>query len=130
MSALRLGTYRLPAAEVILVRTLMRLYAHDASFHWTYAEAPPYDAVLADGTTAEGSGPDPERLARAVLRLTRLGAGTGPDTLERPLRADKLQGWLKRVESGQAGAGGSPASAPAPTRAPVASAPAPAATTR
>ena len=111
MSSYRLGTYRLPAAEVVLVRTLMRLYAHDASFPWTFADAPPYDALLADGTTAEGSGTEPERLARAVLRLTRLNGGGGPDTLERPLRADKLQAWLKRVEAGIHGTPG--AGAPA-----------------
>ena len=51
MSALRLGAYKLPAAEVVLVQTLFRLYAHGDAFRWTFVTAPPYDALLADGTT-------------------------------------------------------------------------------
>ena len=32
MSTLRLGAYKLPAAEVVLVQTLFRLYAHGDAF--------------------------------------------------------------------------------------------------
>ena len=48
MSTLRLGAYKLPAAEVVLVQTLFRLYAHGDAFRWTFVTAPPYDALLAD----------------------------------------------------------------------------------
>lgn len=95
---LRLGTYKLPAAEVVLVQTLLRLYAHGDAFRWTFVTAPPYDALLADGTTPEGASPEVERMAGAVLRLTRMNAGQAPDTLERPIRADRLQDWLKATE--------------------------------
>ena len=98
MPVLRLGTYKLPAAEVILVRTLMRLYAHDSAFRWTFVDTAPYDALLVDGTTADGNNGEAARLARAVLKLTRMNEGDGSDTIERPLRADKLQAWLKRAE--------------------------------
>ena len=98
MSTLRLGAYKLPAAEVVLVQTLFRLYSHGDTFRWTFVTAPPYDALLVDGTTDEGMNPDVERMAKAVLRLTRMNSGRAPNTLERPIRADRLQDWLKNTE--------------------------------
>ena len=98
MSTLRLGAYQLPAAEVVLVQTLFRLYAHGDAFRWTFVTAPPYDALLVDGTTEEGMSPAVDNMAKAVLRLTRMHAGQAPNTLERPIRADRLQEWLKATE--------------------------------
>lgn len=98
MSTLRLGAYNLPAAEVVLVQTLFRLYSHGDTFRWTFVTAPPYDALLVDGTTEDGIGPDVERMAKAVLRLTRINADEAPNTLQRPIRADRLQDWLKATE--------------------------------
>ncbi|QTD46482.1 hypothetical protein [Ottowia testudinis] len=98
MSTLRLGAYKLPAAEVVLVQTLFRLYSHGDAFRWTFVTAPPYDALLVDGTTDEGMRPDIDRMAKAVLRLTRMNSGQAPNTLERPIRADRLQEWLKTTE--------------------------------
>ena len=98
MSTLRLGAYKLPAAEVVLVQTLFRLYSHGDTFRWTFVTAPPYDALLVDGTTDEGMNPDVDRMAKAVLRLTRMNSGRAPNTLERPIRADRLQDWLKNTE--------------------------------
>ena len=98
MSMLRLGAYKLPAAEVVLVQTLLRLYAHGDAFRWTFVTAPPYDALLVDGTTDEGASPAVDGMAKAVLRLTRMHAGQAPNTLERPIRADRLQDWLKATE--------------------------------
>lgn len=95
---LRLGAYKLPAAEVVLVQTLFRLYAHGDTFNWTFVTAPPYDALLADGTTDEGASPEVDRMARAVLRLTRANPEAPPNTLPRPIRADHLLNWLKAVE--------------------------------
>lgn len=54
---LRLGVYKLPAAETALVQTLLRLYASSGACRWIYASAPPYDALLADGSTPEGREP-------------------------------------------------------------------------
>lgn len=98
MSTLRLGAYKLPAAEVVLLQTLLRLYSHGSAFRWTFVTAPPYDAVLVDGTTDEGSSPEVARMAKAVLRLTRMGSEAEPNTLQRPIRADRLQDWLKTTE--------------------------------
>jgi len=33
-----------------------------------------------------------------ILRLTRMNSGRAPNTLERPIRADRLQDWLKNTE--------------------------------
>ena len=98
MSTLRLGAYKLPAAEVVLVQTLFRLYSHGDAFRWTFVTAPPYDALLVDGTTEDGMRPEVDQMAKAVLRLTRMNSGQVPNTLERPIRADRLQDWLKSTE--------------------------------
>ena len=95
---LRLGTYKLPAAETALIQTLLRLYAQNTASHWIYASAPPYDALLADGSTAEGQSPTLDRLAPIVLRLARRSENTTHDLLERPIRPDRFQQWLQTIE--------------------------------
>ena len=100
MSNLRLGTYKLPAAEVVLVQTLFRLYAHGGDFNWTFVSAPPYDALLVDGSNDEDVAPEVAAMAKSVLRLTRMNSTPRPDTLQRPSRADKLQEWLRSIQNG------------------------------
>ena len=98
MSNLRLGAHQLPAAEVVLVQTLFRLYAHGGDFNWIFVSVPPYDAMLVDGTNGGELTPEIAQMAKSVLRLTRMNEQAGPDTLPRPIRADKLQEWLHSVE--------------------------------
>jgi len=98
MSTLRLGVHRLPAAEVVVIQTIVRLSAHDGAFPWKLVGVPPYDALLVDETTTEGGCPEAAAMARAVLTLTRMSSGDLPNTLERPIRAEKLQQWLKNTE--------------------------------
>ena len=130
MPNLRLGAYKLPAAEVVLVQTLFRLYAHGGDFNWTFVTAPPYDALLVDGTQSDDMPTEVAHMAKSVLRLTRMHDEGGPDTLSRPIRADKLQAWLHSIEYGfqdtrpvtqMAGAPSEPpaAAAVAPPQAPV-----------
>jgi hypothetical protein len=95
MSTLRLGIHKLPAAEVAVIRTIVRLYATDVAFPWKLVDAPPYDALLVDGSATEGERTELGRMAKAMLALTYMNAGDLPDTMERPIRADKLQQWLK-----------------------------------
>lgn len=95
---LRLGVYKLPAAEVAVIRTIVQLYANDVAFPWMLVNAPPYDALLVDETETAGERDELARMAGAVLALTRQNAGGLPHTLERPIRADKLQQWLKSTE--------------------------------
>lgn len=98
MSTLRLGVHQLPAAEVVLVQTLLRLYGHGKNQRWTLADRPPYDALLVDALDSETNAGDLSRMAKAILKITRKNAASQPDTLERPIRADKLQAWLAGIE--------------------------------
>jgi len=114
MPQFKLGVHELPAAEVVLVRTLMRLFAQDRPSRWVIADAPPYDAVLVDGCRADTPPEHLRRLCPHVLRLTRINADPAPDALARPLRADRLLQWLDGVASGVARD-----TAPAPASAPL-----------
>ena len=96
MSILRLGAHKLPAAEVVLVQTLFRLFARGDAFRWRFVAEPPYDALLVDAANA--TDPEVGRMAKAVLQLTRMDAPDTANTLRRPIRADRLQEWLKATE--------------------------------
>ena len=98
MSGYRLGAYQLPAAEVILLRTLLRLFAHDRNFRWRFVDEAPYDALIADGTASDMPAKQAGQQARAVLSLIRTMDPDGPNRLPRPLRADRLQQWLQQVQ--------------------------------
>jgi hypothetical protein len=95
---LRLGVYKLPDAEVAVIRTIVQLFASDAAFPWTLADTPPYDALLVDGTATDAERSELALLAGAVLALTPMNANALPNTMARPIRADKLQKWLQGIE--------------------------------
>lgn len=96
MSTLKLGLHRLPAAEVVLIQTLLRLYGGAQSrARWTLADAPPYDALLVDATAPESTAAEWIGKAASVLRITRIGQAGKPNTIERPIRPDKLLRWLE-----------------------------------
>ena len=92
MTAFTLGVHNLPAAEVVLIKTLMRLFPATATFKWRFAETGPFDAVVTDATNA--SAEVPAGLARGVLKITRADAATDADCITRPIRAEQLQAWL------------------------------------
>lgn len=118
MSLLRFGVYQLPAAEVVLVQTLFRLYGHGGTFNWQLVPQGPYDALLVDGTTEAGQNPAVEQMAPHILRLRRMHDEEKPNTLRRPIRADHLLNWLTSVEQSRAGQAAAPAPAekPAPEK--------------
>ena len=93
----RIGAHQLPAAEVILLRTLLRLFAHDKGFRWRFVDEAPYDALIVDGASASQAA---SQQARAVLTLTRANDAEGRDRLARPLRAERLKQWLEGVQDG------------------------------
>jgi len=99
MPRLRLGLFRLPAVEIVVVQTIVRLSAQNGSFPWKLVDAPPFDALLVDGTLIEDHLAEVEQMAPAVLTVTRLQSEGMANTLERPIRAEKLQQWL--LDTGQ-----------------------------
>lgn len=99
MQVLRVGAHNVAPAEVVLIRTLIRLLSHDRGFPWTFAEAQPFDALIVDSTVATPADPRVTSAAGAVLTLTRMNADQADDTLARPIRPDRLQAWLRTVAS-------------------------------
>ncbi|RST51908.1 hypothetical protein EJI01_18275 [Variovorax sp. MHTC-1] len=95
---LRLGVYTLPAAEAAVIQTIVRLYANDIAFPWTLVDMPPYDALIIDSTATEDERRELALMAGAVLTLTRMNADELPDTMARPIRADRLKKWLQDIE--------------------------------
>ncbi|RYF71596.1 MAG: hypothetical protein EOO22_12280 [Comamonadaceae bacterium] len=81
---------------MVLIKTLLRLYGERGeAARWALAEAPPWDALLVDAAAAESSGSiEWAGSTSAVLRITQRGNAEMPDTLERPIRHDKLMQWL------------------------------------
>jgi hypothetical protein len=94
MPRLRLGLFRLPAVEIVVVQTIVRLSAQNVSFPWKLVDVPPFDALLVDGTLIEDHLAEVEQMASAVLTVTRMHSEGMANTLERPIRAEKLQQWL------------------------------------
>lgn len=103
MQTLRVGAHNVAPAEVVLIRTLIRLLSHDRAFPWTFADAQPFDALIVDSTVATPVDPRVTSAAGAVLTLTRMNADQAADTLARPIRPDRLQAWLRSVAARHAG---------------------------
>lgn len=87
----------LPPAEVVLIRIMVRLLSHDATLKWSFAEQAPYDAVIVDDVTASSNFATLSALAAAVLKITPASGDAGPNTLQRPIRAERLQEWLRQL---------------------------------
>lgn len=86
--------FRLPAVEVVVVQTIVRLSAQNGAFPWKLVDAPPFDALLVDGALLEDHLAEVEQMAPAVLTVTRMHSEGMANTLERPIRPEKLQQWL------------------------------------
>ncbi|MGJ7606662.1 winged helix-turn-helix transcriptional regulator [Variovorax sp. LT1R20] len=86
--------FRLPAVEVVVVQTIVRLSAQNGSFPWKLVNVPPFDALLVDGNLIEDRLAEVEQMAPAVLTVARMHSEGMANTLERPIRAEKLQQWL------------------------------------
>ena len=97
MLKLKLGTYLLPPGEVVLIRTLVRLFSQDNAFHWTFSSMGPYDALIVDSDPPAANGVEPVPSTRAVLKLTSANTEPSAHTLQRPVKAEKLQEWLKII---------------------------------
>jgi len=94
MSTFRLGTFMLPPGEVILIRTLVQLFSQEPAFRWMFVNESPYDALVID-QALQASGAQALPPAKALLGLTARDAAPLPNTLQRPIKAEKLQAWLR-----------------------------------
>lgn len=95
MSKFRLGTFMLPTRDVILIRTLVQLLPQENSAGWAFVNEEPYDALIIDSAENTSSHSEALPAAKAILRLTTRDTAPSPYTLQRPMRAEKLQEWLK-----------------------------------
>ena len=110
----KLGVHRLPAAESVLVRTVLWLYGDCPTCRWIYADAPPYDVILVDALDRPESLAEAGRIARRVLRLTGLRTEPDAHTLQRPIGAERLQQRLGEIAA--AWLNDAPAETPTPSQ--------------
>lgn len=101
-ASLRLGVHGLAAAEMGLVRALVRLLgANSPALRWQFVQEGECDALVADGAAAdlEVRRALAARRARAVLMLGGIAGNAGGDALPRPLRAEPFGHWLQRMQA-------------------------------
>lgn len=94
--SLRLGLYRLPTIERVVIQTTIRLSANQGNCRWKLVQEPPYDALLVDETGLD-SLDESLRATSVILKLTRY-ASELPNSLQRPIRAEKLQLLLRELQ--------------------------------
>ncbi|CAN5273389.1 hypothetical protein BH10PSE16_BH10PSE16_27920 [soil metagenome] len=88
----------LPPGEVILIRTLVQIFSQADTFGWVFAHEGPYDALIIDSALSTANGSDAAPQAKAILKLISRDTAPSPHTLQRPIKAEKLQEWLKTAE--------------------------------
>jgi hypothetical protein len=114
---LRIGVHQLSGGQAGLVRALIQLLAQGSSnFPWKYANEGPYDALIVDAQSVDIRDPQFRGSAKAISALGEPPATVPADleVLEWPLRADRLESWLMRVQRtlGALPAADSPAKGP------------------
>ena len=105
MADLRLGAAGLDAKDVAYVRALVRLFAHTEKLSWSFVDAAPYHAVVAD---AGARAADPDffaTFAGVVLSLGPTPGASAADTIAYPIRANQFRDWLKLREDSLLDAG-------------------------
>lgn len=85
----------LPPKDVILIRTLVHIFSQSNTFTWVFANEGPYDALIIDSASSMANGSDAAPQAKAILKLISRDTEPSQHTLQRPIRAEKLQEWLK-----------------------------------
>lgn len=108
MPGFRIGAPALPAKDIAYIRALVRLFSYSDKLGWSFVDAAPYTAVVAEAPSAANrSG------AIDALLLTMPGHAQLTEKIAYPIRADQLRDWLKRVGDAllPAGAPANPASA-------------------
>ncbi|UOD27231.1 hypothetical protein INH39_16975 [Massilia violaceinigra] len=105
MPGFRIGAPALPAKDIAYIRALVRLFSYSDKLGWSFVDAAPYTAVVAEAPPAANrSG------AIDALLLTMPGHAQLTQKIAYPIRADQLRDWLKRVGDALL-PGGAPANA-------------------
>lgn len=101
METLKVGVHRLPTAQAGLVRALVVLLSRGSpDFRWSFSQEAPYDALIVHSDAPDLGEAELQGMTRALSSLGRPG-GTVPadlEVLEWPLRAERLESWLSRVQ--------------------------------
>lgn len=92
MSGFRIGAPALPAKDIAYIRALVRLFSYSDKLGWSFVDAAPYNAVVAEAPAAAQRGG-----ATEALLLTLPGHAQHTEKIAYPIRADQLRDWLKRM---------------------------------
>lgn len=101
METLKVGVHRLPTAQAGLVRALVLLLSRGSpDFRWSFSQEAPYDAMIVHSDAPDLGEAELKGMTRALSSLGRPD-GTVPadlEVLEWPLKAERLESWLSRVQ--------------------------------
>lgn len=103
----KVGVHRLAPAQAGLVRALVQLLSTGSShFPWTFSNEGPYDALIVDSQSPDLRDAHLRESAHAVSALGSFDqtVPAGLEVLEWPLRAERLESWLGRVQRTLGGA--------------------------
>lgn len=92
---LRLGAVDLAPKDVAYVRALVRLFSHTEKLHWSFADAAPYDAVIANPRARVAHPGFFGSFKGLVLTLVDAPGTPAVDTVAYPIRANQFRDWLK-----------------------------------
>lgn len=95
MTELRLGTINLDPKDLAYVRSLVRLFAHTEKLNWSFADAAPYHAVVADPGARAAHPGFFASFQGLVLTLGSLPGAGAVDSVAYPIRANQFRDWLK-----------------------------------
>jgi hypothetical protein len=104
MSNLRLGAINLAPKDVAYVRALVRLFAHTEKLSWSFADAAPYHAVVADPRARAANPGFFAGFGGVVLTLVDAPGTPAVDTVAYPIRANQFRDWLKLRQASLLGA--------------------------
>lgn len=93
--------HQLSGAEAGLVRALIQLLAQGSpGFPWQFSHEGPFDALIINANSPDIRNPALRQTSKAVSALAEPGTVVPAEleVLERPLRAERLESWLVRVQ--------------------------------
>lgn len=95
MSDLRIGVFDLEPKDAAYIRALVRLFAHTEKLGWSFAEHPPYHAVVTDHAARSAHPAFFERFKGLVVTMVSPPGVPEMNTVAYPIRANQFRDWLK-----------------------------------